>query len=114
VFDLVQIEEQWGSASDDTYRMILGIFAEECAGLCSKALLMLADGRRDQLAHVAHGVRGAAANVGAFRLAECAGLLEAAATHDENALVVLVAEMEYAWDAVRTEIEAGGPMSHGD
>jgi HPt (histidine-containing phosphotransfer) domain-containing protein len=115
VFDLAQIGEQWGDPTDETYRMILGIFMEECAGLCARARPMLAEGRRDQVLHIGHGLRGAAANVGAVQLAGRAQALEAAAlTGTGEALAALVAEMEQAWAAVEAEVAAGGPVSHGD
>jgi len=109
-FDPALAEAQWSGMADDTRRMILGIFAEECDELCGKARAALADGDSGALARAAHTLRGAAANVGALHLAAASEALEAAATTGStDILVELVERMTGAGEAVRAAIATGEP-----
>ena len=113
-FDLAHVEAQWGDPADETYRMILGIFTDECDELCGKARSALVEGRPGDLARIAHTLRGASANVGALHLGQTAGALEAAAAAGEmGSLPALLESMETAAGVVRDVIAAGGPNFDG-
>jgi two-component system, sensor histidine kinase and response regulator len=109
-FDVPFITAQWGDAADEIFRSVLEMFAGEAPGLCIDAQAGLAENRRADVQRAAHTMRGAAANVGAARLASCAETLEAAAlTADHDAIAGMVADMQSACDTVVTVIAAGGP-----
>jgi len=106
LFDLAQIEENWGGPDDLTYRAVLGIFVPETLRL--RAAIGCAD--HAALARLAHTLRGAAINVGATRLAAAAGVLEHAGP--ENAPDA-ISGLDAALEATLAALEAGGPGAHG-
>ena len=110
-FDLRHVVAHWGSPADADYRRILVIFAEEAATLVAKAETALKSDQRRELVAAAHTLRGAAANMGAMRLAECAGQLEEAAPAAKVTEVqTVVAKLAGEWDVVAREIASGGPI----
>ena len=112
VFDLSRINDQWGSQEDDIYRAVLRIFADEGQTLCAEMRLSLTEGRLDMLARAAHTLKAAAANVGASRLSECAGAIEAAAESSKrDGLKALLVRVETAWRAVRAELDRSGSQT---
>jgi HPt (histidine-containing phosphotransfer) domain-containing protein len=114
LFDLAQIDEAWGGAADETYRMVLGIFAPEAEGLRAGLADALANQDTASIVRLAHTLRGAAANVAASRLAACAGALErAAAQGDLAALPALLLALDAAVGATCAEIAGGGPAESG-
>lgn len=105
-FDLDRINDQWGTRADEIYCAVLKIFAHEGETLCAEMRQSLTEGRRDALARAAHTLAGAAANVCALRLSDCAGAIEEAAqSGGRDELMALLAHAEAAWRAVRTELE---------
>jgi len=106
LFDLVQIEENWGGPDDLTYRTVLAIFVPEAGTL--RAAIGSAD--HAALPRLAHTLRGAAINVGATRLAAAAGVLEHAAP---QAVPVAIAALDAALDATLAALAAGGPGLDG-
>jgi HPt (histidine-containing phosphotransfer) domain-containing protein len=114
LFDLAQIDEAWGGTADETYRMVLGIFAPEAEGLRAGLADALARHDLTSLERLAHTLRGAAANVAASRLAASAGALErAAARGDLAALPGLFGAIEVAVAATCASIAGGGPAEGG-
>ncbi len=114
LFDLAQIDEAWGGATDETYRMVLGIFAPEAEDLRAGLADALARHDLARLVRLAHTLRGAAANVAASRLAACAGALErAAADGDRAALPGLFGSMSDALVATCDSIAKMGPAGGG-
>ncbi len=109
LFDLAQIAESWGGADDDIYRTILGIFGPEAEGLCTQLAGLVAAGDAARLQRIAHTLRGAAANVGAARLAACAFALEHA---PPGGAAGLFTEVRDALGATLATIAAGGPGAH--
>jgi chemotaxis protein histidine kinase CheA len=106
-FDVAFITAQWGDPANEIFRSVLEVFAGEGPCLCIDAQAALAQDRRADVQHAAHTMRGAAANLGAARLASCAETLEAAAlTADRNAIADMVADMQAACDTVVTVIAA--------
>jgi HPt (histidine-containing phosphotransfer) domain-containing protein len=104
LFDLVQIEENWGGPDDRIYRCVLDIFVPETKSLRS------AIGCADQAAlpRLAHTLRGAAINVGARRLAVAAGVLEHAAP---EALPAALEALDRALQATLAAIGARGGIA---
>jgi len=110
VFDVTFITAQWGGPADEIFRSVLELFAGEAPGLCNDARAALAEDRRADLHRAAHTMRGAAANVGAARLTNCAETLDAAALGaDRETLAERLADMQSACDSVVAVIAAGGP-----
>jgi two-component system sensor histidine kinase/response regulator len=110
LFDLAQIDESWGGADDETYRIILGIFAPEAEGLSAQLAALVAEGDTASRQRLAHTLRGAASNVGAAQLAGCALALEHA---PPAAAASRFAELRTALQATLAIIAAGGPAAHG-
>ncbi len=113
-FDTLRIEEQWGDIHDETYRTILRIFLVEGEDLCRQVRFVVTSGEAEEGLRHLHTLRGAAANVGASRLAASAGSLEAAikmaaSPMAEHAVLMGLTDLEMAWLNTRSEIEAGGP-----
>jgi HPt (histidine-containing phosphotransfer) domain-containing protein len=114
-FDRLHIEAQWGDLADDTYQAILQIFLDEGKTICANLRSSLGANQRDAMLRSAHTIRGAASNVGALHLADCADRLEAAVENaDTESLAKLVDDVEVAWRDVLLVIEAGGPAASGD
>src|SRR5579871_6292902 len=82
VFDFTHIEEQWGDPMDEFYRSVLPLFVEDAEAFRSTAAAALAAGAWNDLSRAAHTLKGAAANIGAARLARAAGELELSARAD--------------------------------
>jgi HPt (histidine-containing phosphotransfer) domain-containing protein len=110
LFDLAQIAESWGGADDETYRTILAIFVPEAEALCSQLAGLINEGNPQRLQRLAHTLRGAASNIGATQLADCALALEHA---PGPAAATRFAELHAALRATIAMIAAGGPAAHG-
>jgi HPt (histidine-containing phosphotransfer) domain-containing protein len=114
VFDHLHIDENWGGPNDDGFRLVLGLFAEDAAALRAALGAGLARGDRAALAHAAHSLKGAAANVGAFALSQCAAALEdQAAIATPSELESGLDALDQALEAVRAALDAGGPFADG-
>jgi HPt (histidine-containing phosphotransfer) domain-containing protein len=114
IFDLAQIEENWGGADDDTYRAIIDIFVPEAKNLGAILSQALAGPDRAALLRAAHTLSGASSNVGASNLSSKARDLEFAALDaGQGTLASLNAEVQSALQTVLAVIAAGGPDAHG-
>jgi hypothetical protein len=100
LFDLAQIEENWGGLDDPIYCAVLGIFVPESERL--RSAIGCADAAA--LPRLAHTLRGAAINVGAKRLAAAAGVLEFALPAD---LAAAIASLDEALRETVAAVHAG-------
>jgi HPt (histidine-containing phosphotransfer) domain-containing protein len=108
LFDLAQIDENWGGADDDTFRIVLGIFAPEAELLGSALAAEAGNPDPHTRQRLAHTLRGAASNVSAAHLAAAALALEHA---PPEAALTAFTTLETALRATLAVIAAGGPAN---
>jgi len=114
-FDLVAICDQWGSTRDPAYLQVMAVFASEANELCNNLRAAHEVRQPSALRVAAHTLRGAAGNVGALTLAECAASLEASAMHmTQQELRALLVDLETAWREVRDALCSDEPDNNGN
>jgi HPt (histidine-containing phosphotransfer) domain-containing protein len=104
-FDRAYVETYWEDVPKELYLQVLNTFGAEGRRLCQAARAAAGAQQLSELQHIAHTMRGAAANVGALGLSDRAMSLETAAKESAvSTLPDLLAAFETAWEQVHAEI----------
>ncbi len=94
---------------DSFLRDIVGIFLEDTPQRLAELRESLAAGDQQRFTRAAHSIKGSSSNLGAVQLRALSEKLEQQSRSSLNGLTGLIAELELAFTATRTELERIAP-----